>query len=62
MKNQDVFYDFYRKYFVTDAEPNGAHKAIAELAGVEGLTDAANSNDNVITVYLTFDKFNAAYN
>ena len=30
-KNPDVFYDFYTKYFIKDAEPNFAHKAIAEL-------------------------------
>lgn len=30
-KNPDVFYEFFRKYFVMEAEPNQAHKAIAEL-------------------------------
>lgn len=27
----DVFYDFFRKYFLIDAQPNKAHKALAEL-------------------------------
>lgn len=27
----EVFYDFYRKYFIIDAQPNNAHKALAEL-------------------------------
>lgn len=27
----DVFYDFYRKYFTSEAEPNKTHKALAEL-------------------------------
>lgn len=31
MKNPDVFYDFYRKYFITNAEPNSAHKTLAQL-------------------------------
>lgn len=30
-KNPEIFYDFFRKYFVIEAEPNSAHKAIAEL-------------------------------
>ena len=30
-KNPEVFYDFYRKYFIIDAEPNSAHKALAKL-------------------------------
>lgn len=30
-KNPEVFYEFFRKYFVIEAEPNDAHKAIAEL-------------------------------
>lgn len=29
--NTEVFYDFYRKYFVADVVPNMAHKALAEL-------------------------------
>lgn len=30
-KNPQIFYDFYREYFICDAQPNSAHKAIAEL-------------------------------
>lgn len=30
-QNPETFYDFYRKYFVVDVEPNNAHKALAEL-------------------------------
>lgn len=30
-KNPETFYDFFRKYFVIEAEPNYAHKAIAQL-------------------------------
>ncbi len=27
----DIFYDFYREYFLTDAEPNFVHRFLAEL-------------------------------
>jgi len=27
----DVFYNFYKKYFIIDAEPNGAHIALSQL-------------------------------
>ena len=30
-KNPEVFYDFFRKHFVIEAEPNAAHKALAKL-------------------------------
>ena len=30
-QHTDVFYDFYRKYFIIDAMPNSAHKALASL-------------------------------
>ena len=30
-RRTDVFYDFYRKYFLSDVEPNTAHKALAKL-------------------------------
>lgn len=30
-QNPETFYDFYRKYFIVKAEPNNAHKALAEL-------------------------------
>lgn len=33
-EHTDVFYDFYRKYFVSDAQPNNAHKALAKLESI----------------------------
>lgn len=30
-QNPEIFYDFYRKYFVIDAKPDEAHKALARL-------------------------------
>ncbi len=30
-KHTDIFYDFYRKYFIIEVQPNNAHKALAEL-------------------------------
>lgn len=30
-ENPEVFYDFFRNYFVIKAEPNNAHKAMAQL-------------------------------
>lgn len=30
-RDPETFYDFYRNYFVIEAEPNYAHKALAEL-------------------------------
>ena len=30
-ENPEVFYDFYRKYFMSDVKPNSAHKALAKL-------------------------------
>lgn len=30
-EHTDIFYDFYRKYFVTEAKPNKAHYALAKL-------------------------------
>lgn len=30
-EHTDVFYDFYRKYFIIEAQPNDAHNALAEL-------------------------------
>lgn len=63
----DIFYDFYRKYFITDAKPNDAHKALAKLekAGklrcvitqnIDGLHQAAGSK-NVIELHGTAKRF-----
>ncbi|MBR5479196.1 MAG: NAD-dependent protein deacylase [Clostridia bacterium] len=30
-KSPEVFYDFFRKYFIKEVEPNAAHKALAKL-------------------------------
>ena len=30
-ENPQVFYDFYREFFICKAQPNAAHKAIAQL-------------------------------
>ena len=30
-ENPEIFYDFFRKYFIIEAEPNHAHKAMAKL-------------------------------
>ncbi len=63
----DVFYDFYRKYFTSEAEPNKAHKALAELEemgklkavitqNIDGLHQKAGSC-NVIELHGTAKKF-----
>lgn len=66
-EHTDVFYDFYRKYFITDAKPNAAHKALAELErrgklkavitqNIDGLHQAAGSR-NVIELHGTAKEF-----
>ena len=66
-RNPDVFYDFYRRYFIVDAKPNKAHKAIAELEkigklkavitqNIDGLHQMAGSK-NVIELHGTASKF-----
>lgn len=63
----DVFYDFYRKYFIADVKPNKAHKALAELEktgklkavitqNIDGLHQAAGSK-NVIELHGTAKEF-----
>ena len=63
----DVFYDFYRKYFIIDVEPNSAHKALAELEkrgklsavitqNIDGLHQKAGSK-NVIELHGTALEF-----
>ncbi len=69
-QNPETFYDFYRKYFITDAKPNSAHKALAELEGkgklsavitqnIDGLHQRAGSK-NVIELHGTADKFSCS--
>ena len=63
----DVFYDFYRKYFISDAKPNAAHKALSELEklgklravitqNIDGLHQAAGS-ENVVELHGTAKEF-----
>lgn len=40
----DIFYDFYRKYFIASVEPNGAHKALAELEKIGKLSAVITQN------------------
>lgn len=66
-RHPDVFYDFYRKYFIIEAEPNPAHRALAELESmgklcavitqnIDGLHQKAGSQ-NVIELHGTAGKF-----
>lgn len=66
-ENTAVFYDFYRKYFISAAKPNNAHKALAllEKAGklrtvitqnIDGLHQMAGSR-NVIELHGTANEF-----
>jgi len=43
-QSPDVFYDFYRKYFIVDALPNNAHKALAELEALNKLSAVITQN------------------
>ena len=43
-KKPDVFYNFYRKYFISDAKPNGAHKSLAKLEETGKLTAIITQN------------------
>ena len=43
-QNPETFYDFYRKYFVVDVEPNNAHKALAELEAMGKLKAVITQN------------------
>lgn len=66
-QNPDIFYDFYRKYFIADVKPNKAHKALAELEkmgklkavitqNIDGLHQMAGSK-NVIELHGTAKEF-----
>ena len=63
----DIFYDFYRKYFIANVEPNKAHKALSELEkmgklkavitqNIDGLHQLAGSK-NVIELHGTAKEF-----
>ena len=65
--NPDIFYDFFRKYFIIEAEPNAAHKALAALEEMGKLKavitqnidrlHAAAGSKNVIELHGTTSKF-----
>ena len=66
-QNTETFYDFYRKYFIVEAEPNNAHKALAKLESqgklkavitqnIDGLHQKAGSK-NVIELHGTANEF-----
>lgn len=67
-QNPEIFYDFYRKYFIIEAEPNNAHKVLAELEAmgklkavitqnIDGLHQRAGSK-KVIELHGTASEFN----
>lgn len=67
-QHPETFYDFYRKYFIIEVEPNNAHKALAELEtmgklkavitqNIDGLHQKAGSK-NVIELHGTAGEFN----
>lgn len=66
-EDTETFYDFYKKYFIVDAKPNYAHKALAELEkmgkikavitqNIDGLHQSAGSK-NVIELHGTTSEF-----
>ncbi len=64
----DIFYDFYRKYFVSEAKPNAAHMALAKLEEMGKLKAVITQNidelhqragsKNVIELHGTAKEFN----
>lgn len=67
-QHPETFYDFYRKYFIIEVEPNNAHKALAKLEtvgkikavitqNIDGLHQKAGSK-NVIELHGTAGEFN----
>ena len=69
-QNTETFYDFYRKYFIIEVEPNNAHKALAKLEesgklkavitqNIDGLHQRAGSK-NVIELHGTAEEFYCA--
>ena len=43
-QNTKTFYDFYRKYFIIEVEPNNAHKALAKLENMGKLKAVITQN------------------
>ena len=69
-QNTETFYDFYRKYFIIEVEPNNAHKALTKLENmgklkavitqnIDGLHQRAGSK-NVIELHGTAEEFYCA--
>ena len=69
-QHTEIFYDFYRKYFIIEAEPNSAHKALARMEeegklkavitqNIDGLHQRAGSK-NVIELHGTAEEFYCA--
>lgn len=67
LQHPDIFYDFYRKYFVVDVATNNAHKALSRLEelgklkavitqNIDGLHQRAGSK-NVIELHGTASEF-----
>ena len=66
-ENPKVFYDFYKKYFLSDVKPNDAHKSLARLEqcgklkavitqNIDGLHYSAGSK-NIIELHGTAHKY-----
>lgn len=69
-EHTDIFYDFYRKYFISNAKPNKAHITLAELEksgklkavitqNIDGLHQNAGSK-NVIKLHGNAQKFSCS--
>lgn len=68
--NTETFYDFYRKYFIIEAEPNNAHKVLAKLENIGKLKAVITQNidglhqragcKNVIELHGTAEEFYCA--
>jgi len=69
-KDPETFYDFYRKYFIIEVEPNNAHKALAQLEkqgklkavitqNIDGLHQRAGS-EKVIELHGTASEFSCS--
>jgi len=70
-QNPQMFYEFYRKYFIIDVEPNAAHRSLAELEkmgklkaivtqNIDGLHQKAGSQ-TVLELHGTAEEFECKY-
>lgn len=70
-QNPEIFYEFFRKYFIVNAEPNNAHKALAKLEEIGKLKSVITQNidelhqragcKNVIELHGTANDFECHY-